>query len=429
MRFLQLMVLPAAIWLFCAQANAAMVTRRDPVPANFFGWVIQRAHINTAWPDVPFGTWRLWDSYLKWSDVEPQEGVFKFDAFDRQVSLAEQHGKETIYTFGQTPRWASSTPDEKHAWGMGAGSPPVDIQLWKRYVEKVVSRYKGRILAYEVWNEPKYKDSSGKCAGAIFYCGSAAELVTLTAAAAEIVKLIDPGAILASPGFTDGLKGVDRLDEYLAAGGAKYVQAISFHFYALNPEEAFEMVRALRSVMKKHNLQDLPIWDTEHGYLIQNQDKKLDPAHSQGPFSRVFGPEQAADAMARAHFVEAAAGVDRLIWYSWDNIRTGVVGLVDGKPSAFAAGYRLMHDWLIGSKIQCADAAVGGYWRCNLQRNGRVAEVAWGAAPASAKRYVVPGTGKAWSGKLFGDGVLVQGGQALDLGDTLTIFSLDGRPW
>ena len=429
MKCLQLMLLAAAIWLFGAQVNAAEVIRRDPVPANFFGWVIQRAHINTAWPDVPFGTWRLWDSYLKWSDVEPQDGVFKFDAFDQQVNLAEKHGKETIYTFGQTPRWASATPDEKHAWGMGAGSPPVDMQLWKRYVEKVTSRYKGRIAAYEVWNEPKYKDGSGECAGAIFYCGSAAELVTLTAGAAEIVKRIDPNAKLASPGFTDGLKGVARLDEYLAAGGAKFVQAISFHFYALHPEAAFETVRSLRSVMRKHNLQDLPIWDTEHGYIIQNQGKKLEPAYSQGPYSKVFSPEQAADAMARAHFVEAAAGVDRLIWYSWDNIRTGVVGLIDGKPSAFAAGYGLMHGWLVGSNIQCTDAPVGGYWRCTLQRSGRTAEVAWEADVAGGRLFVVPGSGKAWSGKLFGDAVVVEGGQALDLGGVLTIFSMDGRPW
>ena len=54
MKWLRRMALPAAICFLGMQASAGVVIRHDPVPATFFGWVIQRAHINTAWPEVPF---------------------------------------------------------------------------------------------------------------------------------------------------------------------------------------------------------------------------------------------------------------------------------------------------------------------------------------------------------------------------------------
>lgn len=417
------------VLLVSVSAEAEMVVRRDPVQPQFFGWVIQRAHTNTAWPEVAFGTWRLWDSYLKWSDLEPSDGNFNFDVFDRQVALGETNRKEIIYTFGQTPRWASETPDDKHAWGMGAGSMPVRMDLWKRYIEAVVIRYKGRIAKYEVWNEPKYKDDKGKCAGAIFFCGTASNLVQLTAVASEILRRVDPAAKLASPGFSDGLKGVARLDDYLSAGGAKYVNAISFHFYSLQPEAAFETVRALRVVMRKHGLQDAPIWDTEHGYLIQNQDKKMEPAYSMGPFSKVFSPEEGAEAMAKAHLVEASAGLEHIIWYSWDNIRTGAIGVIDGKPTAFAKGYSVVQRWLVGSAIRCNDTEEGGFWKCNVQRGGRTADIVWESGTSSNKRYLIAGTGRRWVGTLLLNPVVADAGQSINLNGLLTIISSDSEPW
>jgi len=244
-----------SVMVFGQPAFSETYTRREVVPAEFFGWIIHRAHTVTPWPTVPFGSWRLWDSYAKWSDIESEPGIFNFDNLDKQVALGAARNKELTYTFGQTPRWASSQPDSKHAWGLGAGSMPKDLEVWRRYVEATSNRFKGKIAFYEVWNEPKYADSTGACRGAIFFCGSPEQLVELTKIASLALRKNDPRARLSSPGFTDGLRGVERLDQYLSAGASKYLDAISFHLYAGQPEEGWAIISALREVLKNMECQ------------------------------------------------------------------------------------------------------------------------------------------------------------------------------
>ena len=44
---------------------------QEPVPATYFWMRIHMAATTTAWPDVPFKTWRLWDAGVAWSPLEP----------------------------------------------------------------------------------------------------------------------------------------------------------------------------------------------------------------------------------------------------------------------------------------------------------------------------------------------------------------------
>ncbi len=401
----------------CAQPSyqappTQSISRADPVPAEFFGLIIHRAHTTTRWPTVPFGAWRLWDSYIKWSDIQPLPGTWRFGAFDRQVALGEQHHKELIYTFGQTPAWASIAAQEKHAWGMGTGGMPKSIDDWISYVEKVVRRYKGRVYAYEVWNEPQYMES-GRCRGAIFFCGSPEDLVRLTRTAHEIIKRVDPKALLATPGFSGGIEGVNRLDRYLAEGGAKYVEAISFHFYELHPERNWETILALRSVMEKHGLSDLPIWNTEIGYLINNQDQDLQREHDLGPFSVVFSPKEGAVRLARAMIVAASGGIDRVYWYAWDDKRMGMVGSRDGIPHEMATAYRVTRQWLLNSIVSCSTARIDGLWRCQLKRDGRSASLLW-SGQNEAATFLLP-IGNSRSIEDLADGrKIVNGGERLE---------------
>ncbi len=428
-KILRVLLFTLGVACLSSSSVAEALNSSREVRPEFFGWVIQRAHTKTPWPNVQFGTWRLWDSYLKWSDVEPEPGVYKFDAFDTQIALAAEHGVEPFYTFGQTPRWASRSPDEKHAWGMGAGAMPKDIADWKRYVETIISRYKGRIRTYEVWNEPKYRDLLGKCPGAIFFCGTAEELVALTKVASEAIRRLDPTARLATPGFTDGLHGVKRLDDYLGAGGAKYVDLISFHFYSLEPEEAIGVYRALIQVMKKHGLEKLAVWDTEHGYLIQNQDNKVVAAYNIGPNSVVFSPDDASVMLARVHIIEASLGIERIVWYSWDNARMGVLGVLDNRPSVMADAYAVLRRWLIGSMVSCNDRAESGIMICSLGRAGRQANIYWSVSGSSAAQLNIAGPGKRMVERLLGESIPMNAPQNFEIGKQLILVANDGKPW
>lgn len=400
-------------------------SRSNAVPREFFGLVIHRAHTTTRWPALAFGSLRLWDSYLKWMDIQPAPGNWNFENFDRQVALASGEGVEMIHTLGQTPVWASVAQSERHAYGFGSGGMPNNLEDWKTYVSKVASRYKGKIAGYEIWNEPKYSEG-GKCKGAIFFCGTPEDLVRLTEIAYPAIKQADPGAFVVSPGFTDGLHGVKRLDQYLAAGGAKYIEAVSFHFYELRPEKAWETYAAIKAVLKKYGLDHLPIWNTEVGYLIQSHDRSVRREHPQGPFSIVLSPEEAAGYVARVMLVSASAGATRTYWYAWDNKRMGLIGTNDGLPHAAATGYRVVRRWLIGSTIDC-DKLNTAMWHCRLLRDGRAASVYW--AEDGPQSISLPKTGE----KSLED--LVEGRRQLKEGAVVQwdgkpiLISEDGAPW
>src|SRR3954467_15673746 len=106
------------------------------------------------WPATPVGYWRAWDARVDWPRVEPAQGSFDFTVLDRYVDQAEQHHAKTLYVLGNTPKWAAQDPTSVGTQGLrGATSPPTDVQLWQEFVSAVVTRYKGQIDAYEIWNE------------------------------------------------------------------------------------------------------------------------------------------------------------------------------------------------------------------------------------------------------------------------------------
>jgi hypothetical protein len=430
--FIQLIVLFLLLTTEClnaAETKEYLLERTRPVTEEFFGMTIHRANSTTRWPSVPFGSWRLWDSYLKWSDIQPSSTEWRFDDFDRQVQMGQKHGKELIYTLGQTPRWASSEPNEKHAWGLGAGAMPRNMNDWRRYVESVVMRYKGKIAAYEIWNEPKYKEW-GSCKGAIFFCGSPEELVRLTEIAYETIKRIDPAAKVVSPCFTDGLRGVERLDKFLKAGGSKYIEVISFHFYELEPEKVGETVRALREVMRKHGLSNLPIWNTEVGYLIQNQEGTVVKEQNVGTFSRVMQEREGAERLLRMMAISAASGIERVFWYAWDDKRMGLIGTKDGKPNSTGIAYGVASRWLVNSTITCSNSLSDSRWTCVIKRNGREATLVWRAdSNRSHLNMKIPGVGKMIIEDVQGIAKVVTGGQVIDWDGTPLIIVQDGKPW
>src|SRR5512146_1799343 len=106
------------------------------------------------WPSQPFGFIRLWDANVEWAHIAPSRGVFDFSRLDQYVSQAEKHHVEIIYVMGNTPWWAATNPNSKSNENIpGANSSPTNLQDWQDYVRAVVTRYQGRIQAYEIWNE------------------------------------------------------------------------------------------------------------------------------------------------------------------------------------------------------------------------------------------------------------------------------------
>ena len=148
--FVVLGVLPS-----CGSTLSRIVPPAQSIPRTFFGLHIHRVTDKTPWPALAVPTWRLWGAQVKWPDLEPSRGRWQFDTLDKYVALAEQHNTEILLPLAVTPQWASARPEVKSGWQKpGLTAEPRETDDWQDYVRQVATRYKGRIFAYEIWNEP-----------------------------------------------------------------------------------------------------------------------------------------------------------------------------------------------------------------------------------------------------------------------------------
>jgi len=345
------------------QTSSELSSPRQEIPSSFFGMHIHHmvspngTDPLTPWPSVKVPEWRLWDARVTWPDLEPNKGQWRFDNLDRSLAMAEAHNTEVLMTLGLTPRWASARPEERSVSQPGFAAEPKDMEDWRTFVRTVATRYKGRIHAYEIWNEPNLKQ---------FWSGTTDQLLALAHEAHNIIKSVDPTAVIVSPSAT-GAHGTPWLSEFLSKGGGQFVDVIGYHFYVTPrpPEEMVPLIREVRQIMLDTGAGDKPLWNTESGWA---QPK---------PF-----PSQAlaASYLARTYILDWAAGVQRFYWYAWDN--HGWVSLETTEQDSrtitpAGQAYGVIQNWLVGARLDWCNDDTGGTWICELNRNEEPEWIVW----------------------------------------------------
>lgn len=330
-----------------------------PVPASFFGLtVLDFANLT---PSIRFGTTRTWDAHpnLDWSDANPSAGVYNFKSLDQFIAINQARGAEIIYTFGRTPQWASSQPNIPIPYGLGQCAPPANMDNYDNYVRAIATHVAGKIKYWELWNEPQDKR---------FYCGDIPTMVTMARHATQIIKSIDPAALILTPAPTGGY-GPAWLGSFLSAGGAPYVDVIAFHGYrSADAEDILGVVANFRSAATANNAASKPLWDTESYWSAFGNQPAPDSA-------------QQASFIAKYYLLHWSLGVSRFILYAYDAKPDGS-GLLasNGNEYPSALAYRQTYLWMVGARFSapCSAANPGGVWICPLTRpHGYAAEVVW----------------------------------------------------
>jgi hypothetical protein len=258
-----------------------------------------------------------------------------------------------------TPLWAAARPL--------TSAEPRNLEDWRTFVRTVVSRYKGRIQAYEIWNEPNLDD---------FWSGSTDQMLALTKEASDIIHSVDPQAIVVSPAPTTHV-GISWLVEFLKKGGGQFVDVIGYHFYVTPslPEDLVPVIQRVRQVISESGSGNKPLWNTEMGWLA--------PA-------RFDSEEVAAGFLARAFILGWAAGVQRFYWYAWDNRSLAIVTYKEDEHRVTPAGtaYNVMQQWLIGAKMDGCVESADHIWTCQLNRSGKKQWIVWN--PQGTRKFDVP---------------------------------------
>lgn len=350
-----------------AEADAAGFAPGKPIPKTYFGLTTKDfAHVE---PLPGYGTARSWDGVgLSWSEINPRPGVYDFAAFDEFVKRNEARGAEMIYTFGRTPQWASSQPARATPYGPGECAPPADLNEWDRFVGAVVHQAAGRILYYELWNEPNDTD---------FYCGDGEAMVRLAQHAYRIIHAMQPQATVLSPAPA-GDSGAGWFSAYLADGGAQSFDALAFHgYWNTRAEEIGQVIARYRGLLMQAGAWPRPIWDTEGSW---------------GCCGDTLNEAQQAAFLAKYFLLQWSEGVARFVWYAYDGGKWGGLWSAAGGLNASGAAFREVEAWMAGAAMpQPCAADARGTWSCKLDRGeGKQAIAVWNSThtenfPAAAE--------------------------------------------
>jgi hypothetical protein len=299
---------------------------------------------------------RLWASQgTTWRDIQPTADEFNFSALDAHVNSASAKGFEIVLTLGQTPRWASSRPNEGGNMGMGAAAEPREMSAWAKYVFAVVSRYQGRIAAYEVMNEPRVPEAVAPWSPG-FFSGSAGKLVEMTRITRDVVRSIDPKAKIICPSMDGAEHGLKRLAVFLAEGGGEYCDVIGFHLYlsTLRLPELRHLIGRIQQIMVKYGVGDKPLWNTETGILVAESGNDVKPKGNEGAFSRVFDGPEAARFAGRYIITSHALGVQRTYWFAHDCTACGSLtpNKKQGRLNALGIALQELNGWLADRTLQ-----------------------------------------------------------------------------
>ena len=316
------------------------------------------------WPSVGFGGIRLWDTYTNWNDLNPSQGNYDWAALDSWLALAQSHRVDVLYSFGGTPTWASSNPTGTCAYNLGGCYAPANMQDWDDFVRALVTHSAGRIKYWELWNEADLQE---------FWSGGTPTLVTMTQHAYDIIKSVDPTAIVLTPSSTGSPADVSTwMNQYFAAGGGSFADVVAFHGYPIGspavPEFVNDIVGSVTRVMAAYGYGAKPIWDTEASW---GKDSVLPNQDAQAAY------------LARNYLLHWSLGVQRFYWYAWNDTVYGTLWDMSANTMREpATAYGEIYKWLVGATMStpCAMSS-DSVWSCGLTRpGGYEATVLWNSS-------------------------------------------------
>ncbi|HEX8344289.1 MAG TPA: hypothetical protein VF657_06030, partial [Actinoplanes sp.] len=195
-----------------------------------------------------------------WTQIETAPGRRDWSNLDRVVDLATREGLAIDLVLGTVAEWARPKGTD---WRLGA-STAAQRAGFAEFSAAVAARYRGRIAAYEVWNEPNLPGSWAPEPNAADYL----QLLRQTYAA---VRAADPLPVVLSGGTGGGSTGIPSLSWYrtLYSGGLQdHCDGIAVHPYPDAPiPRSGEMAQAfkIRELMIANGDGDKRLWGTEVG--------------------------------------------------------------------------------------------------------------------------------------------------------------------
>jgi len=356
----------------------------------------------------------------KYIEVNKHQNVSWMDYFDKKAERFAQMGTQVQAMVTDTPDWASSDPQYASKTSFDANSPgkytlPAGLNLpifadgtdvykpgakanpnnyFADYMVDMVSRYKGKIHLWQVWNEPDYpsgdlgagsKTSDGRQR---YWSGSVQDYVRLLKVAHTVVKGIDPQARITLGGL--------GYESYLAAilenGGAAYFDVVDFHAYGsdtrtsngvLNSDWGFlGRYRAMKETLAKKGVTGKTFSCSETGFTSDDAEEQAR-----------YVPKLFAAAIAQGD-------VEAVQWAVFTNPGHRNMGLIDqvtlSKKTLGYTAYQVAAGQLTGARLESNLTAEGVQGYRFTRADGKPLYVLWASAD-NATTTLPLGSGQVFS--------------------------------
>ena len=313
--------------------------------------------------------------FASWRMLELQRGQltpYILSGYDALANRMKAAGIPVYFVVTQTPVWAT---------GSRAPNAPPPADAYADFMRRLAAHFRGRVGAYEIWNEPDEAFSWEGEATPDAYAALLKPAYSAVKSADPAAKVGVGGLVANHFGFVEGLYG---------AGAKGYFDFVGVHTdTACNLADprvggrdengrvsrwAFTGYREVRASMLDHG-DDKPIWMTELGWSVTGE-----VCPHGGQVTAGVSPAKQAAFLTRAYACLAADPyVERASWFSLADF---------GVADLFGLRYGL-YDWLGHARPVLSAFKKAGRARPNrscgtrVDRRGAKITIAW---PADNKR-------------------------------------------
>ncbi|MEM6391269.1 MAG: hypothetical protein AAF797_00670 [Planctomycetota bacterium] len=256
-------------------------------------------HFDKAMSLLEAGGFRGVRFHWKWEQAERHQGRWNFEPMDLAVQRLRDRGVVIQHILAYNTPWEA--PDIFAAGGDWRMTPP-DPTRFAEYVRRTVERYHNDIKYWEIWNEPDLTN---------FWRGDAEQYIELLRVSHDIIKSIDPEAVVLTGGFATltphGGRKHPHLQRDVLRDAYDSFDVHAFHQHG-RPEIFTRIVegplKKVRSVMPSQK----PLWFNE-------------TATTTGRLPRVEGERQQAETAIKKLAISLSHGA---IGYTWYNLRESI---------------------------------------------------------------------------------------------------------
>ncbi len=223
---------------------------------------------------------------VRWQDLHDQSGAIYWGELDAIVDDSHAAGVSLLLSVVRAPSWAT--------WNGNNGLPaPQHFGTFNHFMGQMAARYRGKVQAYEVWNEQNLAyENGGSVANAGLY-------MDVLVGAYDAIKANDPMAIVVSgpPSATETNRSDIALSDitffrqmFADPRFRSHVDAIGVHpggqsnapdtMWPDNPGQGpgwttsrefyFRRLEDIRALMLEYGLGDRQMWITEFGWATPN---------------------------------------------------------------------------------------------------------------------------------------------------------------